>query len=411
MYQSTRKSFHSTLLDAYNLLHAYKRSRSDRPSLIGWGKALAFAVGVTGGMAALDLPAEKPCDTYEPSCGAGLCDCGACDGGYTEVFDASCGCEKGRCDGIGSPKLRNPIVTSLDALAGGIEKALGLDRCKKTCACVNSCQCFRGPRASAAPHAPSLQPMTSPRHVKPSLPSVPPLPNGISPRTVQPRIFDPSTESVETQPRRVEPFEPRIIEPTPEPPTPVTPEMFDGDGGRNDIQDPSRAEAEPQTQPRESQPRDPQSQPRIVRPEPSENAEPNRLPDPAAEPAFPFDNSETPKNDPADAMEDLFGDPATPAELPKAETPDAEKSPFDILEDLEDPFEEDVINLRKPYRPIRPTSQRSSTRRQIKPIVGSGLRPVKGPAMLRPVNHEEPMSRGLAPLGGGGVLSPYRGSR
>ena len=372
MYQSNRPS------DRRHILLAGLRCR-DISRIAGFGRrgrALGVALGVISGLMLPigELGAKGPCDTYEPACGAGLCDCGKC-GGHTEIFESARGCDHG-CDACGSAttKLRNPLFSTLDTVAGGIEKALGLDRCKSTCGCSTpacdtaSCdRCAIGPveMVPAPVHAAPMKPRTAPRQVTPSLPSVP---------AMQPRAID-------TTPRKVQPFEPRLVEPEAQPeirPIPKT----------------SQESRQIPTQPRQTRP--------VPEPEPAlpiaPDSEPTPLPRPNVEPDSPFDN------------------PLPPTPMPEPTAPKKESSPFDILDqeldNLDDPFKEDALNLRKPYRPIRPTGLRSSShhRRQRDAAIGSGLRPVIGTAFLQPVSHEEPVS-GLKPLGGGGKLAPYRGSK
>lgn len=391
-----RKTLIATLLhDALQ-----KRSKESTRS-----QAARFAVGlmrgsVLGGVFAISslaIPANTvsagtPCDTYIPSC-----DCGQC-----EIQAPICGC--GKC---GKSKLfrHNPLYRTLDTLAGGIEKVLGLDQCEGGSSCDDSCDSgnwmmsaqpmllMAQPSMSApipvplVPAAPLKSPQTTPpQTTPPQLPTVPPLetepnqprefqPEVLKPRISQPRIVAPKAEPArELEPLRTEPLRPLPSQPDPQPQAPIettgpTPRM---------------------------------TAPRIV---------------PGESPASPSEQA-------TDALE-LPPAKSTPGAKP---TPKKEGSLFDALDDLDDPFSEDAARLSEPYQQIRPTGYRSSgiprhsyrpvyplpakTQRHVQPnhkVIGSGLRPADRVELLRRVSHEQPIEPQAAV--GRRVLAPYRASR
>ncbi|MCC9601057.1 hypothetical protein LOC67_10915 [Stieleria sp. JC731] len=399
-----------------------------------WCKTLGLTAGFLGGLAMPTVHADTPCDTYEPSCGAGLCDCGSCGLGHTELFTAA-GCDDAGCDSCGPRRPHNPLFATLDKFAGGIEKTLGLDKCKcvpaaKACKCGVShshaypVEMIPSVPGEAAPLKPLQIPASPKQHsAAPSLPSVPPteVPSEDPPSTepnlrpTPPRIIDsepntvepPAAESVpqpsQTMPEPAETLPPKITPSTPEPPAPLQIA-------------PQEVLPEP-TEPETMLPETPFGDPALPDPAMPDSALP--LPEmndsPNTTPSIPT---------PSDDLDSIFNEPATPpaeSATPPA-TPQPEKSPFDILDEelnnLDDPFSEDARNLRQPYRPVRPVGVRSSSFERpssAKPI-GSGLRPasnlrpISSPALLKPVSHEEPINQ-LSPLGGGGQLTPYRARR
>ncbi|WP_436715869.1 hypothetical protein U8335_27060 [Roseiconus lacunae] len=377
-----------------------------------WHQRLKFTLGMLGGLlpislGALPVVAGTPCDIHGPGCGVDVCD--SCDGA-PEWFAAASQCDDAGCDAIGQGQRRkphNPLYGALDAVAGGIEKTLGLDRCKSKRAC--SCgSCGTGSHLHTLPfdamHAipavpGSIEPLmprsrhqpTQPRDATtPSLPSVP------ADESIE---LDPSGLGHPSQPPTA-PVPPKSeLLPDPKSPAnPTTPER----------QLPPARETSP------ALPMPAQPTPSDVMPSEAFPSEP--MPRDAA-PASPFQDDVQPMPQPSDDLDNIFDDTESPMPQPTPRnTPPAQKSPFDILDEeldqLDDPFKEDANSLRQPYQPIRPTGVRASSYRRSRPSqpVGSGLRPVSGPALLQPVNHEEPIG-GLAPLGGGGKLVPYRAKR
>jgi len=359
-------------------------------------------------------PAGEPCDVYIPSCGRGLCDCG----------------HRGAHSGTARRSLmKNPLYRTLDTVAGGIESVLGLNKCTHTGCDGIGCdaaphdsfgtgmsQEWSGPVVHAHPHAITppqaapARPRTSPQPNPPRLPAVPELPD--SPEAAE---MVPPTEAIPraTMPRPLP--QPRRQETSPRRPL----------------------RGEPQTGPAQP-PATEMSSPRIV---PSQPAVPNEVePTPAPKPkpkeaADPFPSENIPDLE-LPEMPLPQRDPAAPPSKPEAKNPKA--NPFDTLPDVEelnDPFSDDAARLRsRSFQPTTPTGLRSSAmppRRAVHPMrygkpgvpalrlqppaktsaapVGSGLRPVTHVGPLRPVNHEEPV--GLAPLGGGSTVPPYRPSR
>lgn len=317
--------------------------------------------------------------TFSVDAAAGELACG--------TMRAGCGC--GHC-GKSSSSSNNPIYQSLDTLAGGIERVLGLDRCRSSecdsLACDSSCD--DGHWMIPLESAPPSKPLTRadqdaaprpPRVVPPRLPAVPPLsPLPQEPKRSQPRIVTPKAES--TTPR-IEPSPPTLRDTEPLPPA-MTP-------------------------------------PRIV-PAESLPTEPEMSLDPLEAPA---ESELSPRVDPQDRPS-----PDKPEVPPKKEG-----SIFDALEDLDDPFEEDARRLRRQYGSLRSLLQDSpdpiapafhpGKLQPLTPVgngiapelnspgnaIGSGLRPAKTVQPLRPVSHEEPVE--LKPIGGRRVLAPYRPSR
>lgn len=285
------------------------------------------------------VQAGTPCDAIRSEC----CQCGNC----------------------GKPSLKsNPIYRTLDTVAGGLEKAFGLDRCGK-CSCdATACDACCDSAIGLAPistqpkpmqAAPAPQPKHTTRKSAPRLPSVPPL--------------DP--QSQEIKPRMTEP---RIVNPQAELPLPPP--------------------APKQTTPK-------MTEPRLV---PNDATE-------VEQPILPMPNDAVPsdKN-------------TAPAPKDDGSIFDA----LDNLDNLDDPFKEDTSRVKRPYGSIRPTGLRSTSplpsyrpARHIhgpapagqapKQPVGSGLRPALTVEPLRPVSYEQPVP--VAPSNSRRVLPPYRRSR
>ncbi|OYP31122.1 hypothetical protein [Rhodopirellula sp. MGV] len=386
-----------------------------------WLRTLGLTVGFLGGLAMPTAMGDTPCDSYQPSCDAGLCDCG--------MFATTGACDEAGCDGLPHRKPHNPLFATLDAVAGGIEKTLGLDKCKTKCNCqhsVSGCGCSHHtvemlPSVPVSPaplsgrtlplsnggtlkplHQAKPVPSTPSHEVAPSLPAVPKM------QSTPPRIIETPAETAPMptappslpKPQAVEPTTPAIPEPTPVPePAPK----------------PDPIPAPMDQAPVEQTPTTPDLFPSDADAMPPENEAFSPLDE---APKSPFGDDPQPLPPEDDGLNDIFGMPEeAPKPTPQPKTPtQPEKSPFDILDEelngLDDPFKEDSVNLRRNYPAILPAGARASSYRrsmQVQPI-GSGLRPVSAPAALQPVSHEEPMQR-LAPLGGGGKLAPYRARR
>ncbi|TWU37721.1 hypothetical protein Q31b_45100 [Novipirellula aureliae] len=128
------------------------------------------------------------------------CGCNTCGMGEVVMSDP-CGCHS--CDGGGVTKNHNPIFRTLDALAGGIEKVLGLDKCKSShVGCDSGCdaspyyesmmaipnpvpmmsnsQSFDSHSSQSVPPPPVVTPhQTSPRPSYESRPSYPSSPSNV----------------------------------------------------------------------------------------------------------------------------------------------------------------------------------------------------------------------------------------
>lgn len=209
-----------------------------------------------------------------PTCSQG-CDEPACG-----VAEPTCGCGSSGCGGCRTST--NPIMKTLDAVAGGIEKVLGLDRCHQngcSSGCDVSCEAGCDDACDSAFAQELMVPIQSP-----------------------PTISTPPSHSV-----------------APVPSLPTVPPI-----------DPSPA---PMSQPR-------MIQPRTVMP---------MAPTPA--PAM------TPNPEPAPADSRGVGEP-------QMDEPADDKNIFDSLDD---PFGDDEVRLRRPYRQVQPTSHDSASRlRQLK---------------------------------------------
>lgn len=342
----------------------------DRPRRTWWQagrKRMAVAVAaITWSLPAVAI-AEQPCDVYIPSCGAGLCDCGHCgsDGGHSAPREMlACGCGNShRKTGL----MNNPLYRTLDTVAGGIEHVLGLDRCGNS-AC-DSGSCDVAPWSSISPMMEGAVEYAAP--VMPRLPKVPSMQD-------LPDAPEVRENAEDATPQRL---------PAPQPHSA-----------------PSEAASPKPIQPRPVRPKAPEmSPPRIV---PSQPRQPELLPEP--QPSEPQPSK--PRLKPIEPQPELI----LPEEEPKKE------SPFDALEDLNDPFSDDAARLRLPYDPARPASSRTSGGRASGGRTDADRPITSGPigSGLRTVNHEEVMRlkplgapAGLRPLGGGKTLAPYRVSR
>ena len=275
------------------------------------------------------------------------------------------GCDS--CDAAGpgfvAPKLKMPspgkaIFKTLDAVAGGIEKVMGFDKCSVggggcDASCDDGCDAalmndlmMPMPPAytphTTSPHAYSVSPgpapmMAAPRTVHPapivSAPRVPAAPMGTQPRVhmSQPTIVSPYSEPYQTAPStnareqyndfnslppessNLAPIEDAPIERFPE--TETTPRMTQPRMTQPRITQP-RATQPRATQPRATQPR--ATQPRATQPR-------------ATQPRMPVpDKSPNPPSD--------------------------EGSLFDSLG--EDPFGNDEVRLPSPYRAVHPSNYR-----------------------------------------------------
>ena len=242
---------------------------------------------------------------------AGACDrCGSsatCSQGCSEpacsAFEPTCGCGSAVCSG-GCRKLNNPILKTLDAVAGGIERILGLDRCNPS-ACAVGCDSGCDDACDAAFASELMTPLPySPPVALPYSPSIQPAPSLPTFPVVPPIVHD----------------APMVSQP---PMAHDAPAM---------------------------------SQPRVVMPHATESYAPS-LGDVMA-PRAP-----TPMPTPAPAAPPERTIPSTPpsgSELPKAPKPEG----GNIFDTLDDPFGDDEVRLRKPYRGVRPTSHESSARQR-----------------------------------------------
>ncbi|MEL6107721.1 MAG: hypothetical protein AAFU85_16975 [Planctomycetota bacterium] len=437
------------------LTHAMRRAKRTFFAAIC---VLAFGVSALALAPTVDA---GDCDTYIPTCGDGLCDCGKCDS-LPMATTKSCGC--GKCKKPLRLNLKNTVVfKTLDTVAGGIEHVLGLDscgtagcRCKDggcDAGCDSGCQMMpmqiSPPMAAPIQMVPSVpktvrpmtptpapilvQPRSTPRTAPRSLPTVPPLDSETppEPEMTAPRIIEPEPESQsdidaappltpipretplpepQTQPRNatdsIGELQPAPVAETP----PVQPEP-DATPGLN-MPAPDAVEVPPsqiqpfETRPREMRPREPQ--PREAQP---------RETQPRTRPRM---------SDPNDIFNDLPETPNPRPREPRPREPQPNTAPGDgsIFDMLDDPFG-DSARLRRPTT-VRPASHgvRSSQRRTYQPVyprvggsrlpaaqpIGTGLRPATTVDRLRPVNHLEPVQRPAPPVQKR-VLAPYRQSR
>lgn len=337
------------------------------------------------------LHAGTDCDAYVPSCGDGICDCGSCDAG--SICDMSSDMGSGGCDcgNCGSKSLMkdNPLFKSLDFVAGGIEKVLGLDRCGTAgcghSTCDSGCGCASSEMESYhfAPEAPMAIP--TPMHAEPLIPA--PAPVMSSPRVTHPRL--PSVPPIAVEQETIQPrmTEPRIVEPA------VVPDPVFRDPEPQIQQAPAPSPLPQQTLPQVPAPM----------PEPEAPEETSRMPLPTLE-----EENAMPLGD------DLFNTDDVPVPAPKAREPEGS-----IFDALDDPFSDEEVRLRRPYGSVRPTSLKryNSSRRSGQPSTGRQTRSSQRPTPnsntigsgLRPVSHEESVQ--LKPLGSRRVLAPYRASR
>ena len=367
---------------------------SSRTRRHGWqaGKALVLTSLVTGisAFSMLGQPqasaADTACDAYSASGNQALCDCGRCG-------------KTGRAP--------NPIYKTLDTVAGGIEKLLGLDRCCNagcsTHGCDGGCDSAPWMMDLESTSAPMLQipgppamtrPMAKPPTATPRLPTVPPLapaPKQAAPKQAAPKQAAPMLE-------------------TPKAAAPASPDPKQS-SRRQDIPTVPPA-AKPPAQPKLTPP---PTIPAESMPTPRPESPAMPLPEPGADAPDPFgDPQMTPPG-----LPDL-----TPPPSPAEPTPQPKKEgsifdALDDLEDLDDPFEQDAARLRRQYGSIRPMLERSSRviAKTYQPVYPTSNTPTQLPpnteravgSGLRPVNHEEPIH--LRPMTSRRVLAPYRPSR
>jgi hypothetical protein len=349
-------------------------------------------------------------------------DCNQCaPGGGSLVVGA------GKCDGTccgGSPRLANPIFKSMDLVAGGIEKVLGLDRCR-SCGCSDrigaSPSCDEG--CDSAPwmlQADPIPVLSEPRRTQ-VRETVVPTPTPLE-----------AVKQAPARPLRPAPIKPLKSPPLDSPSLPSVPPLEVAPSLPAQPQTPKLSPIDESAPPKPgplapSPPRPEMTQPRIVpaEPTPSLRTQPDLLP------TTPLPGAE---ND----QPGLFGDDAPSLQLPaEPHLPESDPAPkkegsifdaLDSLDDLDDPFQEDAARLSRPYRPTRPAGSRSSSGASFKhpsryrsgegarplgpsspQVIGSGLRPARFVETLRPVSHQEtvdsqPQRRRI-------VLPPYRASR
>ncbi|WP_145388563.1 hypothetical protein [Stieleria neptunia] len=359
---------------------------SSRTRRHGWqaGKALVLTSLATGisAFSLLGQPhasaAETPSNAYSASRTPCLCDCGS-------------------CGKAGRPS--NPVYQTLDTVAGGIEKLLGLDRCCEagcaTHACDGGCDSAPWMMDLESTHPPMLQipdppataqPMAKPPNAAPQLPTVPPLapaPKQAAPKQAAPKVAPPkpaapaSPAPPQSSRRQTIP----AVPPAAKPPAPPT------------LAPPPAIPAEPMPTPRPERPAMP-------------------LPEPDAESPAPLG---TPDLSPP-SRPNL---PPTPSPVDPPQQPPKEGSIFDALDDLDDPFQEDAARLQRQYGSIRPMLERASrvltpTYQPVYPTPKTPMQFTQKPdravgSGLRPVNHEEPIE--LRPMTSRRVLAPYRPSR
>ncbi|MDV6030858.1 MAG: hypothetical protein F9B45_12315 [Phycisphaera sp. RhM] len=362
---------------------------SSRTRRRGWqmGKALALTSLATGisAFSMLGQPqasaAETACDAYSASSNQGPCDCGSCG-------------KTGRTS--------NPIYKTLDTVAGGIEKLLGLDRCCNAGCTTHGCDggCDSAPWMTdlesttppvlQIPNPPAAtKPLAPPSTAAPRLPTVPPL--APAPRQAAPKQATPTPE-------------------TPKPAAPAPPDPAQS----------SRRQEPPAVPPAA----EPTGRPTLT-PPPTIPAEPVPTPRPAT-PAMPLpepgSDSPDPLSDPQITPPSLPDMPPTPNPVEPPTQPKKEGSIFDALDDLEDlddPFQEDAARLRRQYGSIRPMLERASRviAKTYQPVYPTPKTPTQLPQKperavgsgLRPVSHEEPIQ--LRPMTSRRVLAPYRPSR
>ena len=392
------------------------------------------------------------CDTYVPSCGNGLCDCGNCDSAQMARVNA---CNCGKC---GSKPFRlnlkkTVVFRALDSVAGGIEHVLGLDSCGtagcrcKDGSCGSTCDsgcdsgCAAMPMGTAVPLAAPMQmvphslesaapmpmtptpapmivqPRSAPRQMNRSLPTVPPLDLEMTPRAemTAPRIVEPQTESMPRTTDSAPPLTPIPRQADPPVETQPLPNATDSIGERQTMPE---AEAQPEPpQPDVTQPI-PDVQPGLNMPMPNPaETQPRGTQPREIQPRETQPRTRPRINDPNDIFNEL---PETPTPRPREPRPNTEPREGTIFDMLDDPFGDSARLRRSPT--VRPASHGVRSSQRYSPIyprgrgsmssaqpIGTGLRPAMSVDELRPVNHLEPVQP-PAPSKKR-VLAPYRKSR
>lgn len=291
---------------------------------------LLLGLAAAGGLALTSVSAdacdycdsvEVDCPTCTPSCGVDGCDSIGCDGmgiGH-------------KCGRVGGGLFR-----ALDAVAGGVEKIMGFDKCGQGGCGSSGCDSVSCDGGCDAMYAESMMPMESvdmgmQRHSHAYAPTPPapiyttptqmPSPPMAAPRMAAPRVVAPQQPQFRMS-------EPMIVSPQSEPDqvTPAPNDSFDDFG------------AVPEPAPRNVAPRTPA--PRMVAP---------RTPAPR-----------TPA--PVDRLPAIEQSPApTPAPIPEpvpAKTPPSDGG--GLFDSLDDPFGDDVRALPRQQRVIRPSNYRKT---------------------------------------------------
>ncbi|TWT93216.1 hypothetical protein [Stieleria varia] len=364
---------------------------------------VAGSVAVVGHWA--NAGAGCGCATPEPGCGVVSVDCGCevggCDCGV--AAEPTCGCGVAACGGCKTP--HNPLYRTLDAVAGGIEKVLGFDKCKSGCNsgcdsnCDDACDAGYANELMNPIYIPPSHSHGAPSPIVESIPSVPPLVT--SPPTI--------TESVPmySQPRSAAPrMAPRSITPADSAPGATAP-----------LQDPT-----PIPQPEAA----PEPGTRIAPPTPPETTPPAD----SKKGGFDFDS-----------LDDPFGDDEVRANQPyrrvhpisherlPAPPPATESTvPFSGRTTLLEKSRVKFQDARRRYSggSVRPASHDDGLQPLTDPmphlrsVSPTQLRPapaVNRNATVRPVGQVQPASAqedrfegAPAPLSAGRVLAPYRRS-
>lgn len=113
---------------------------------------------VVGTMAASLATPTLPVVAAECGCETAACDCG----GIALPMMGDCGCDGGAR--MACPPKHGPIYRSLDAFAGGIEKLLGLDKCRTGGCDTLSCDSAMGTMMPFEGHEISVVPYASGSH-------------------------------------------------------------------------------------------------------------------------------------------------------------------------------------------------------------------------------------------------------
>ncbi|QDT09559.1 hypothetical protein [Planctomycetes bacterium K23_9] len=271
------------------------------------------------------------CDSVEVNCAA--CDGMSCD---------AMGCDGIGCDAIGGgcKMVRGGVFRALDAVAGGVERLMGFDKCgQSSCGCDSlscdsmSCDGGCGSMMSGEmmmPMAPVEMAPTNThvhQHVHSPAPAYSaPLPPIATPRMAAPRMAAPRHPQFRMS-------EPTIVSPhaAPHQSAPVQSDQMEFDNLESQL-DSSFEAAPSMSTPRTSTPRTstprtstprvttPRSTPRASAPidrlptidrTPSPDPAPNAFEAPAVRPAAPAPKTPAPKNDGGglfDALDDPFGD-------------------------------------------------------------------------------------------------------